>query len=113
MGSAPVSHGLMQALRTALPQAVVTNAYGTTEGGPVVFGPHPAGLPQPELSVGYPHAQVALRLVDGENRNASEGVLEMKCPAVMLAYHNRPDLPVPITADGFYVTGDVLRRDAQ
>src|SRR5262249_18110145 len=43
MGSAPVTHGLMQALRTALPQAVVANAYGTTEGGPVVFGPHPGG----------------------------------------------------------------------
>jgi acyl-CoA synthetase (AMP-forming)/AMP-acid ligase II len=36
----------------------------------------------------------------------------MKCPAVMLGYHNRPDLPPPITADGFYRTGDVFRRDA-
>jgi acyl-CoA synthetase (AMP-forming)/AMP-acid ligase II len=113
MGSAPVSHSLMDALRRALPEAVVTNAYGTTEAGPVVFGPHPAGLPQPELSVGYPHPEVQLRLVDGENRNAAQGVLEMKCPAVMLGYHNRPDLPVPITADGFYVTGDVFRRDTQ
>jgi long-chain acyl-CoA synthetase len=91
----------------------VTNAYGTTEAGPVVFGPHPDGLAQPELSVGYPHRQVALRLVDGENRNADQGVLEMKCPAVMLGYHNRPDLPAPITPDGFYVTGDVFRRDAE
>jgi acyl-CoA synthetase (AMP-forming)/AMP-acid ligase II len=113
MGSAPVSHSLMDALRRALPQAVVTNAYGTTEAGPVVFGPHPDGLPQPELSVGYPHPAVQLRLVDGESRNAEQGVLEMKCPAVMLGYHNRPDLPVPITADGFYVTGDVFRRDAR
>jgi acyl-CoA synthetase (AMP-forming)/AMP-acid ligase II len=29
----------------------------------------------------------------------------------MLGYHNRPDLPAPITSDGFYVTGDVFRRD--
>ena len=36
----------------------------------------------------------------------------MKCPAVMLGYHNRPDVPSPITPDGFYVTGDVFRRDA-
>ena len=35
----------------------------------------------------------------------------MKCPAVMNGYHNRPDLPSPITADGYYVTGDVFRRD--
>jgi long-chain acyl-CoA synthetase len=112
MGSAPVSASLMAALRAALPRASVTNAYGTTEAGPVVFGPHPLALPQPELSVGYPHAGVALRLIDGENRQAQEGVLEMKCPAVMLGYHNCPDVKPPITADGFYITGDVFRRDA-
>jgi acyl-CoA synthetase (AMP-forming)/AMP-acid ligase II len=111
MGSAPVSASLMQALRRALPQAAVTNAYGTTEAGPVVFGPHPKGLPQPELSVGYPHPKVQLRLAAGDDRTAVEGVLEMKCPAVMLGYHNRPDTPRPITADGFYVTSDVFRRD--
>jgi acyl-CoA synthetase (AMP-forming)/AMP-acid ligase II len=113
MGSAPVSAGLMAAIRHALPRASVTNAYGTTEAGPVVFGPHPKGLPQPELSVGYPHRQVQLRLVDGANRDADQGVLEMKCPAVMLGYHNRPEVPSPLTADGYYVTGDVFRRDPQ
>ncbi|MEX2035128.1 MAG: class I adenylate-forming enzyme family protein [Xanthobacteraceae bacterium] len=111
MGSAPVSQSLMQAIHRALPKAKVTNAYGTTEAGPVVFGPHPEGLPQPENSVGYPHPKVQLRLVDGDNRDADQGVLEMKCPAVMLGYHNRPDVPSPIEPDGFYVTGDVFRRD--
>jgi len=101
----------MDALHRALPQAAVTNAYGTTEAGPVVFGPHPQGLAQPEMSVGYPHPKVELRLVAGENRNADQGVLEMKCRALMLGYHNRPDVPPPFTADGFYITGDVFRRD--
>jgi acyl-CoA synthetase (AMP-forming)/AMP-acid ligase II len=112
MGSAPVSASLMAALHDALPRASVTNAYGTTEAGPVVFGPHPKGLPQPELSVGYPHAKVALRLVDNANRDAEQGVLEMKCPALMLGYHNRPDVAPPLTPDGSYITGDVFRRDA-
>jgi long-chain acyl-CoA synthetase len=112
MGSAPVSAALMAALHEQLPQASVTNAYGTTEAGPVVFGPHPKGLPQPELSVGYPHPLVSLRLVDGANRNAEQGVLEMKCPALMLGYHNRPDVAPPLAPDGFYITGDVFRRDA-
>ena len=111
MGSAPVSQSLMSAIKRALPKATVVNAYGTTEAGPVVFGPHPKGLPQPELSVGYPHPQVQLRLVDGNDRDAREGVLEMRCPAVMSGYHNRPDIKRPITEDGFYVTGDVFRRD--
>src|SRR5205823_3870026 len=79
MGSAPVSQSLMEALHRTLPQAKATNAYGTTEAGPVVFGAHPMGLPQPEMSVGYPHPQVALRLVDGANRDADQGMLEMKC----------------------------------
>ena len=73
MGSAPVSQSLMQAIHRALPKAAVTNAYGTTEAGPVVFGPHPKGLQQPEMSVGYPHPQVQLRLVDGDNRDADAG----------------------------------------
>ena len=112
MGSAPVSHSLLQALARALPQAQVTNAYGTTEAGPVVFGPHPLGLQQPALSVGYPHPAVELRLVDHDDHNADRGMLEMKCPAVMLGYHNRPDLPAPVTPDGFYITGDIFCRDA-
>jgi acyl-CoA synthetase (AMP-forming)/AMP-acid ligase II len=111
MGSAPVSQSLMRSLKRALPQAALTNAYGTTEGGPVVFGAHPDGLPVPEMSVGYPHPKVQLRLVAGGERNATQGVLEIRCPALMLGYHNRPDIPQPITSDGFYITGDVFRRD--
>jgi long-chain acyl-CoA synthetase len=112
MGSAPVSESLMASLRRAIPQAKVTNAYGTTEGGPVVFGPHPYGIPQPELSVGYPHPEVQVRLVDGANMDPDRGELHMKSPAVMNGYHNRPDLASPIASDGFYRTGDVFRRDA-
>ena len=111
MGSAPVSQNLMSSLKRALPQAAITNAYGTTEGGPIAFGPHPDGLPIPDMSVGFPHPKVQVRLAAGDERNAEQGVLEMKCPAIMLGYHNRPDLPTPITSDGFYVTGDIFRRD--
>jgi long-chain acyl-CoA synthetase len=111
MGSAPVSESLMAAIGAALPRACITNAYGTTEAGPVVFGPHPAQLLQPAMSVGYPRPEVKLRLVAGNDRNAEQGVLEMSCPAVMSGYHNRQELPPPFTGDGFYITGDVFRRD--
>ena len=97
MGSAPVSQSLMQAIHATLPRASVTNAYGTTEAGPVVFGPHPQGLPQPEMSVGYPHPKVEVRLVDGADRNADAGRAGMRCPAVMNGYHNRPALKPPFT----------------
>lgn len=105
MGSAPVSSSLLKSIKEVLPQVVVTNAYGTTEGGPVVFGPHPQGLEQPPLSVGYPHPEVQLRLVNG--------VLELKSPGLMLGYHKAltrvPSLKSPFTEDGFYVTGDMFR----
>jgi len=111
MGSAPVSQSLMDAIHRALPKTAVTNAYGTTEGGPVVFGPHPQGLPQPEMSVGCPHPSVQVRIVGEEGKPSDVGVLEMKSPAIMNGYHNRPDIVSPITKDGFYITGDVFRRD--
>lgn len=109
MGSAPVSESLMSATRKAFPKAAVSNAYGTTEAGPVVFSKHPKGLVQPALSVGYPHNGVELRLT-GVGA-PEEGVLEIKCPALMNGYHNRPDLPQPMTEDGFNITGDVFRRN--
>lgn len=112
MGSAPVSESLMAGLKSAIPRASITNAYGTTEGGPVVFGPHPDGLPQPELSVGYPHPEVQVRLMDEQGHEGDTGELHMRSPALMNGYHNRSELPPPFTSDGFYRTGDVFRRDA-
>ena len=110
MGSAPVNDALARQIRALLPNARILNAYGTTEGGPVVFGDHPDGLPTPVASVGARHRQVAVRLVGPDAPET--GILQMRSPAIMLGYHNRPDVPVPITADGFYETGDVFRRDA-
>src|SRR3954469_4968589 len=79
MGSAPVSSALMEAIHRVLPKAKATNAYGTTEAGPVVFGPHPKGLKQPDNSVGYKHPKVRLRLINAKGKRTAEGVLEMKC----------------------------------
>ena len=111
MGSAPVSGALLDRTHALLPNAKVINAYGTTEGGPVVFGPHPAGLPTPVHAIGAAHPQVELRLIDTNGELASEGELEVRSPGLMNGYHNRADLTTPITPDGFYRTGDVFRRD--
>ncbi|GAB7549162.1 class I adenylate-forming enzyme family protein [Cupriavidus sp. 8B] len=112
MGSAPVSPALRAQIHQLLPNARVINAYGTTEGGPVVFGPHPNGLPTPAQSVGYPHPAVAVRLIDEQGQASDEGVLELRSPGLMLGYHGRAELR-PFTADGYYITGDVFRRDAE
>ncbi|EJN06629.1 class I adenylate-forming enzyme family protein [Herbaspirillum sp. YR522] len=115
MGSAPVSPGLLAQIRQLLPTARVINAYGTTEGGPVVFGPHPDGIATPMHSVGVPHPQVELRLVDGEGGEVAanvDGELQLRSAGMMLGYHRRPELR-PFTDDGYYATGDVFRRDEQ
>ncbi|QWA13287.1 acyl--CoA ligase [Sodalis ligni] len=112
MGSAPVNATLYAQIGQLLPSARIINAFGTTEGGPVVFGPHPQGIPTPLQSSGYPHPEVQVRLRDGEgNLTDNTGVLEMKSPGLMQGYHQRPDIKPPFTDDGFYITGDVFSRD--
>lgn len=109
MGSAPVSDNLVASIKALLVNARIVNAYGTTEGGPVVFDSHPAGLLTPTASVGYPHPAVQVRLSGGLTED--QGGLEIKSPGIMLGYHARADLTPPITEDGFYRTGDVFRKD--
>ena len=112
MGSAPITQSLIDQVRAVFPKAQIGNGYGTTEAGPVVFGPHPDGIPQPELSTGYPHPEVELRLVRDGKEVADEGALEMKCGALMTHYHKLPEATAKaMTPDGFYRTNDVFRRD--
>lgn len=110
MGSAPQTQALWDKARAALPSARIIMGYGTTEHGPSTFGPHPGGLPTPDLSLGYPLPGNEVRLVDGTSED--EGVLEVRCPAVMLGYANLPEPSRRVLRDGWYWTGDVMRRDA-
>jgi len=112
MGSAPATQRLFDDIRAAMPRTVISYGYGTTEAGPVCFGAHPDGLPTPDLSIGYPVPEVKMRLVDGDDRDADRGELEMDCPAKMPGYHNLPEKTAEVMAeDGYYKTGDILRRD--
>ncbi len=113
MGSAPLTQALIDQVRAVFPTAAIGNGYGTTEAGPVVFGPHPDGIPQPELSTGYPHPAVQLRLVRDGQEVQDEGALEMRCGALMTHYHKLPEATAKaMTPDGYYRTSDVFRRDA-
>jgi acyl-CoA synthetase (AMP-forming)/AMP-acid ligase II len=112
MGSAPVSASLLDATQSVFAKAVVSNVYGTTEAGPIGFGLHPQGLSKPALSVGFPVAEVAMRLVDDAGHPTEEGVLHIKSPALMTGYHNKPDATrKAISDDGYFISGDVFRRD--
>lgn len=109
-GSAPSSEALFERIARIFPNARVMNSYGTTESSPVCFGPHPRGLPRPVLSVGYPVSEAEFALVGGPDEN--QGVLRLRSRAVMPGYLNLPDETARRMHDGWYDTGDVMRRDA-
>ncbi len=109
MGSAPVTDALFAEVRAIFPQALVANNWGTTETGPAVFGPHPKGLPRPPLALGHPLPQVEVRLEGGD----AEGELLVRNGAIMPGYLNREEETRKRLVDGWYRTGDVMRRDAE
>ncbi|EJN08909.1 class I adenylate-forming enzyme family protein [Herbaspirillum sp. YR522] len=111
LGSAPMTMELLQRLRNAFPGTQFSHGYGTTEAGPAVFGPHPEGIPTPGLALGYPLDLRQVRLVDGPDDN--QGVLAMRNPAVLAGYHKLPAKSAQVLDDGWYYSGDVMRRDQQ
>ncbi len=113
MGSAPTTQKLIDAVKRTFPKAVVSNAYGTTEAGPVMFGPHPDGRPKPDLTLGWPLPQVEVRMPDAKGKETDEGELWIRTPANMTGYLNLPEKTREVmTPDGWYISGDVFRRDA-
>jgi acyl-CoA synthetase (AMP-forming)/AMP-acid ligase II len=108
IGSAPLTEGLVTRVREIFPGAVISNGYGTTEAGPSIFEEHPQGLPRPLLSLGYPLPDVAVRLVGG---TGDQGVLQVRTPAMFTEYLNSPDVTNAKLKDGWYDSGDVMRRD--
>ena len=111
MGSAPVSHKLWAKVKATFPGASIGNAYGTTESGPIAFGPV-GGQPVPDTSVGRQMPGVEIKLIDANGDEAAQGVLWHRCPAVMTGYLNLPDKTAEVlTDDGWYITGDVFRRE--
>ncbi len=110
VGSAPLSQALVGRIRAIFTKADVRNSYGTTETGPAMFGPHPAGLTRPPLALGYPYPGMEWRLRDG--KSPDEGALETRTPATMHEYLNLPEATAERLVDGWYQTGDILRKDA-
>ncbi|MGI9412002.1 MAG: class I adenylate-forming enzyme family protein [Hyphomicrobiaceae bacterium] len=111
MGSAPISPKLWSQVKETFAGANIMNGYGTTEAGPIVFGPR-SGHVVPDLSVGFPAAEVDIKLIDENGREADQGVLWHRTPATMSAYLNLPEKTAQVlTEDGWYISGDVFRRD--
>lgn len=112
MGSAPATQGLMDAVKRHFSNASILLGYGTTESGPVSFGPRP-GFEKPDNALGWPAAGVEVRFADGAIEGAGEGVLLIRTPAMMTGYLNLPEKTREVLSpDGWYNTGDMFRRAA-
>ncbi len=109
MGSAPLTQALVDKVQALFPKASINNSYGTTEAGPSPFGPHPDGIPRPATALGYPLAGALSELREGPDAN--EGVLYMKSPMRMEGYNNLPQKTAEVMSDGWYRSGDIMRRD--
>ena len=110
IGSAPLTEALLARVQRVFPHARVRNCFGTTEAGPSVFGEHPLGKATPALSIGHSRGDVEYRLEDGPSED--EGLLALRTPAMMRGYLNLPDVTAAKLREGWYLTGDRMRRDA-
>ena len=111
LGSAPTSDALYDTLTGKFPQAEVRLSFGITESSPVMFGPHPDGIKAPRNSIGWALPDTEIRLEGGETPD--QGVLVVRTPGMMLGYHNMPEETARRLKDGWFDTGDILRRDAE
>jgi len=110
VGSAPLSASLLESMRRMFPAAAITNGYGTTEAGPAIFtraGLGPEACPR---ALGRPVPGVEVRLVDG---SPDEGILALRAPSMMRSYLNLPEETARAFRDGWLITGDIMRRDAE
>jgi acyl-CoA synthetase (AMP-forming)/AMP-acid ligase II len=113
MGSAPATQQLLDATRACFPRASIALIYGTTESGPVTFGPHPQGHAKPDTALGWPAKGVEVRFATPAMEEAGEGVLLVRTPAMMQGYLNLPEKTREVLSpDGWYMTGDLFRRAA-
>jgi acyl-CoA synthetase (AMP-forming)/AMP-acid ligase II len=109
MGGAPASDALIDSVAEVFTKAEIVCIFGITETSAALFGPHPERKLRPRHSIGWPVKGNEFKLV-GDDDNF--GILHVKGPGMMNGYHNNPAEMEKRLKDGWFNTGDVLRRDA-
>ncbi len=120
-GGEPYPPGALRELMRAVPHAEICNVYGPAETNAVTS--HVIDAPpvhEDHISIGRPWMTTEIRLIDADGHvieGPGTGELHLSSTSVMREYWRRPDLTaerlVP-RSDGpaWYVTGDVVERDA-
>lgn len=105
-GSAPLLPSTFAEFEARTGQRILER-YGMSEA--VIITSNPLAGERIAGSVGYPLPGVELRIGGGEET----GVIQIKGPSVFREYWRMPEKTAEeFTADGFFITGDVGRQDA-
>jgi acyl-CoA synthetase (AMP-forming)/AMP-acid ligase II len=115
VGSAPLAPYVVERLQAKMPDALVSNNYGMTEAGTAY-----AIMPQGEAikrpgSVGQiaPPAVVNIVSEDGDPLPAGEvGEVRLQVPGRQREYYNDPEATAETWRDGWLITGDLGKLDA-
>lgn len=115
-GASPISEGLLERLRAALPDVAWTQAYGMTELSPIatLLGPEDHDNPRLRTSAGRsaPHSEVRIAGPDGQALPRGEvGEVLVRGDHVMLGYWGKPAETEQALQDGWMHTGDGGRMD--
>ena len=115
LGGSLVTFALDQEVARRFPAATIAHGYGSTESGPYSIGLRgPDVLTRPG-TIGLPAPGVEAKVIDpggGEAAPGDVGELLVRAPNVMDGYFGNDELTRQvIDADGWYHTGDLVRRD--
>jgi long-chain acyl-CoA synthetase len=114
-GAAPLAPELARRF-TELTGIPVNQGYGMTEASPVTHLGFidPPAMHRPE-SIGHPLAQTECRVLDANDHEVAPcepGELVMRGPQFMLGYWKEPQATASVLRDGWYWSGDIVKRDA-
>ena len=90
--------------------------YGLTEVGPNCFTLQPDDAVRKAGSVGFPNFHIDARIVDDHDQDLPPGAvgeLILRGPAVCSGYWNKPEATAAALRDGWFHTGDLVRRDEE
>jgi fatty-acyl-CoA synthase len=92
----------------------VRQGFGLTEVGPNCFSLPEEDALRKKGSIGYPNFYIDTRIVDDAGRDVGAdqpGELLLRSPVVTPGYWNNPAATAETIIDGWFHTGDIVRRD--
>ena len=115
-GASPASKQTLQLMADTFPEATISAAFGQTEMSPVTAQLHDHDSIRKMGSIGKAVGPVAVRVVDAEGSDVAEGEMGevvYRGPGLMAGYWNKEAETEAATHDGWFHSGDLVKRDEE